>query len=78
MIGKKIYFNYTVCEVKDGKASAQTLPGVGYVTGKNTMYYRYGKGLAGTFTWVNSKTLKVKAVDNIFTNSVRTEILTAK
>lgn len=77
VIGNKMYFNYTVCEIKNGKGTPKTYSAIGTITGKNKMVYGI-QGVSGTFTWSNSKKVTVKAVDTVFGYGTRTEVLTAK
>lgn len=78
IIGNKMYFEYTVCLMENGTGTPKTMTGTGKVTGKNTMYFEYSKGLSGTFTWEDAKTLRVNAVDAVFGYGERTEMLTAQ
>ena len=79
VIGKKIYFQYTICQIKDGKGTPQTIEAVGTVMAKNKMKFET-MGITAVFTWENAKTLTVTADATGFDPSmgIRTEILTAK
>jgi hypothetical protein len=78
VIGNKMYFEYEVCEIKDGKGTPVKVKGVGNVTGKNKMKFNYMPGISAKFTWKDAKTLVVEASAPEFGVDYRREVLTAK